>query len=238
MLPIIDHPTYEVFLKSLNKTIKYRPFLVKEEKLLFLAKEADDINEVVKCIKQIISNCCLDEIDVDSLPTFDIEMFFLHLRINSVGENVQMIYTCDSVIDDNICAHKTEFELELKNVQYIVEPDHSNVIKLNDSVGLKFNYPTLNIPDAILNDKFEENAYEIIGEYLDCVFDESQVYKTKDLSKEELNNFFDNLSLEHVQKIKNFFIKNPKVALKQNVICSKCSKEKQIELEGILNFFE
>jgi hypothetical protein len=238
MLPKIEHPVHEVYLKSLNKTIRYRPFLVKEEKLLLIAKEADDINEVVKCIKQIISNCCLDEIDVDALPTFDIEMFFLHLRINSVGENAQMIYTCDNVVEGNTCAHKTEFDLQLKNVQYVVDTGHSNIVNLNENIGMKFTYPTLNIPEAILNDKFEENAYEVIGEYLDCVFDENQIYKAKDISKEELNHFFDNLSLEHVQKIKNFFITSPKVALKQNVTCGKCLREKEIEVEGILNFFE
>jgi hypothetical protein len=238
MLPKIEHPIHEVYLKSLGKKIKYRPFLVKEEKLLLIAKEAEDINELVKCIKQIITNCCLEEIDVDALPTFDIEMFFLHLRINSIGENAQMIYTCNNIVEGNTCNHKTEFDLELKNVDYVIHPTHTNIIKLNNNIGMKFNYPTLNIPEAALNDNFEENAYEIVSEYLDSIFDEDQVYKAKDISKEELINFFDNLSLEHVQKIKNFFATSPKVSLKQMVKCGKCEDEKEVEVEGILNFFE
>lgn len=239
MLPKIEHPTHEVYLKSLDKKIKYRPFLVKEEKLLLIAKESEDLNEIIKAIKQIITNCCIDEVNVDLLPTFDIEMFFLHLRINSIGENAQMVYTCNNVVEEGkVCEHKTEFDLELKNVNYILSPNHSNIINLGNNVGLKFTYPTLSIPESLFNDNFEKNAYEVVAEYLDYIFDENQIYKAKDISKEELINFFDNLSLEHVQRIKEFFLTSPKVALKQKIKCQKCEDEREVELEGILNFFE
>jgi len=117
-LPKLEHPIFEVYLKSLDKKIRYRPFLVKEEKLLLMAKESEDLKEITSAVKQIINNCCIDPIDVDSLPTFDVEMFFVHQRINSVGETAKMIYTCDNIVDDKVCEHKTEFDLQLKNIKY------------------------------------------------------------------------------------------------------------------------
>ena len=112
-LPKISHPTYEVYLKSLNRKVKFRPFLVKEEKLLLMAKEGEDVNEIVKVIKQIISNCILDDVDVDALPTFDMEMFFINLRIRSVGEAAEMVYTCNNVVDEKQCGQKIDFILEI-----------------------------------------------------------------------------------------------------------------------------
>jgi hypothetical protein len=221
MLPKIEHPVHEVYLKSLDKKVRFRPFLVKEEKLLLMAKESDDIEEITKSVKQIITNCCLDEIDVDKLPTFDVEMFFLHLRMRSVGEAAQMIYTCDKVVDSNTCGHQTEFELDLKNIVYDEAEGHSNIIKLTDSIGVSFNYPSLNMPEAALNEKFEDGGYELISQYLDYIYDSEQIYKRDTISKEEITDFFDNLSL-----------------LKQEIECKKCGNKNSVNVEGILSFFD
>lgn len=238
MLPKLEHPVYEVYLKSLDKNVHYRPFLVKEEKLLLMAKESDDLAEITKCIKQIISNCCIDKIDVETLPTFDVEMFFLHLRINSVGETAQMIYTCNNVVEGNVCEHKTEFDLELKNIKYKTTEGHSRSIKLSETVGLVLNYPSLTIPEAALNDKFQDGGYEIIAEYLDFIYDEEQIYKKESIPKEELMEFFDQLSLDQVQAIKQFFLTSPRVTLDQKLTCGKCSFVHDVNVEGILNFFD
>lgn len=238
MLPKIEHPVHEVYLKSLDKKVRFRPFLVKEEKLLLMAKESDDIEEITKSVKQIITNCCLDEIDVDKLPTFDVEMFFLHLRMRSVGEAAQMIYTCDKVVDSNTCGHQTEFELDLKNIVYDEAEGHSNIIKLTDSIGVSFNYPSLNMPEAALNEKFEDGGYELISQYLDYIYDSEQIYKRDTISKEEITDFFDNLSLNQVTLIKNFFLNAPKVVLKQEIECKKCGNKNNVNVEGILSFFD
>lgn len=238
MLPKIEHPVHEVFLKSLGKNVRFRPFLVKEEKLLLMAKESDDIEEITKSIKQIITNCCLDNIDVDKLPTFDVEMFFLHLRIKSVGETAQMVYTCDNIVDSNACGHQTDFDLDLKNVVYEESEGHSNTIKLTDKIGVSFNYPSLNMPEAALNEKFEDGGYELISQYLDFIYDDEQIYKRESVSKEELAAFFDNLSLNQVTQIKRFFLDAPKVVLKQELTCKKCAHVHNVNVEGILNFFD
>lgn len=238
MLPKIEHPVHEVYLKSLDKDIRFRPFLVKEEKLLLMAKESDDVEEITKCVKQIIRNCCVDDIDVESLPTFDVEMFFLHLRVKSVGETAQMVYTCDHIINDAACGHQTDFELDLKNIKYEETEGHSNIIKLTDSVGVCFNYPSINIPKEALDDKIEDGGYGVIAQYLDYIYDSEQIYKKNSISPAEITEFFDNLSLTQVSMIKNFFLEAPKVVLKQTIECKKCNTIHNVNVEGILSFFD
>jgi hypothetical protein len=238
MLPKIEHPIHEVYLKSLDKKIRFRPFLVKEEKLLLMAKETDELNEVVKTIKQIITNCCLDDIDIDSLPTFDIEMFFIHLRMQSVGSLAEMTYQCNNIVNGNTCDHKINFNLALENVKYKIDDNHTNIIKLTDAVGVKFNYPTLNIPQSVLDEKFQDGGYEVIVDYLDYIYDANQIYKAKDVSKDELLAFFESLTLDQVRNIKNFFATSPRVILEQKITCEKCSYVHDVNVEGILNFFE
>ena len=238
MLPKIEHPVHEVYLKSLDKKVRFRPFLVKEEKLLLMAKESEDLNEIVKSIKQIISNCCMDSINVDDLPTFDVEMFFLHLRMRSVGETAQMVYTCNNVVGENSCGHVTEFDLDLKDIKYQEVGGHSKIIRLTDSVGVCFKYPSLTIPDSVLDNKFKDGGYEVITEYLDYIFDSEQTYEKNSISKEEMVEFFDNLTLDQVQSIKQFFLTSPRVILDQKIVCGKCQHIHNINVEGILNFFD
>lgn len=237
-LPKLDHPIYEVYLKSLNRKVKYRPFLVKEEKLLLMAKESDDVQEILKTVKQIISNCCLEKIDIDVLPVFDVEMFFVHLRINSVGETAELVYTCNNIVGENICGNTVEFNLELKNVKYKGEESHSNIIKLTDTIGICMKYPSLNLPESVLNDTFKDGGYEVISEYLEYIYDENQIYKKEDISKEELLSFFDSMSLDQVKLIKTFFVTTPTVVLEQDVKCSKCGHLNNVVTEGVLNFFD
>jgi hypothetical protein len=237
-LPKLDHPVFEVYLKSLNRKVKYRPFLVKEEKLLLMAKESEDVQEILKAVKQIITNCCLDKIDVESLPVFDIEMFFVHLRINSVGETAELVYTCENVVEEQPCGHVVEFNLELKNVKYKGDEAHSNIIKLTDKIGVAMKYPSLNLPESMLDDSFVDGGYEVIAEYLDYIYDENQIYKKEDISKEELLAFFDQMNLDQVKLIKSFFVTAPTVVLEQDVKCSKCGHVNNVITEGVLNFFD
>jgi len=237
-LPKIEHPIFEVYLKSLEKNVRYRPFLVKEEKLLLIAKESDDVQDILKTVKQIIANCCLDEIDIETLPIFDVEMFFIHLRSNSVGETAELVYTCDSNVDGSVCNHIVEFELLLKNVKYRFNESHTNIIPLTQDIGVCMRYPSLNIPQSVLDNKFEDGGYEIIAEYLDYIYDAEQTYKKQNISDDELMAFFDDLSLDQVKKIKEFFASAPSVVLEQDVTCPKCGNVNHMILEGILNFFE
>lgn len=238
-LPKLEHPTYEVYLKSLDRTVKFRPFLVKEEKLLLMAKESDDLNDIVRAIKQIIRNCVLDDIDVDALPTFDVEMFFINLRVQSVGESAEMVYTCNNVIEGDVeCGHKIDFMLDVRNVKYSDSENHTTMIRLSDTAGMKLNYPTLNFSEAELDDNFEDGGYSFVSQYLDYIYDSEQIYKKEDISEEELKEFIDNLTIEQVKQVRNFFTSLPQVLLEQSVTCQKCSYVHNLTVEGLLNFFE
>jgi hypothetical protein len=236
-LPKIDHPTFEVQLNSVDKKLKFRPFLVKEEKLLLIAKESDDLNDVFKTMKQIVQNCCLDEIDVESLPVFDIEMIFIHLRINSVGESVEMTFTCDNVVEGNTCSHVTEFDLNLKNIKYSVPEGHNRNIKLSDKIGVVFNYPTLQLPKELL-DETDDGGFNLITNYVDYIYDDEQIYKSDETPKEELKEFFESLTLDQIRKVKTFFLTTPTVVLDQDIKCAKCGHNHHMNVEGVLNFFE
>lgn len=235
-LPKLDHPIFEVELHSVDRKLKFRPFLVKEEKLLLMAKESNDLNDIFKTMKQVIKNCCIDEIDVDSLPVFDIEMIFINLRINSVGENVQMNFTCDNVIDGNTCSHITEFDLKLKNVKYQIPEGHSKNIKLTEKIGLIFNYPTLELPpDKVEGD---DGGFDLIASYIDSIYDDDQVYKAKETPEQELKDFLESLTLDQLKKVKGFFLTTPTVVLDQDIKCAKCGHNHHVNVEGVLNFFE
>jgi hypothetical protein len=233
-LPKINHTIFEVDVLSLGKKVKFRPFLVKEEKLILIAKESDDLKEVFRCIKQIINNCCLEELDVDSLPVFDIEMIFANLRINSVGENIQMTYTCEQVNNDVTCGYVTNFDLTLRDIQYETPKEHNRKIQLTDTVGLVLNYPTFDPTDE-LEDKDE---FEFLMRYVDYIYDEAEVYKASETPKEELSEFFESLTKVQIEEIRKFFMTTPKVVLKKDITCGKCSHVHNLSLEGVLNFFD
>lgn len=239
-LPKINHPIHEVYLKSLDRKVKFRPFLVKEEKLLLMAKEGGDLNEVVKTVKQIISNCALEDIDIDALPIFDIEMFFINLRVNSVGESAEMSLTCNNIVTDLenkevSCDKKIEFLLNLNNVVYSEQPNHNPIIKLTDTIGLKLKYPSLNFDPSVLSDSAD--PYKFVSQYLEYIYDSNDIYERKNMTDEELKEFIEQMTVDQVAEISSFFTSMPKVVLKQDVPCTKCGYQHHLNVEGLLNFF-
>lgn len=240
-LPKINHPIHDVYLKSLDRKVKFRPFLVKEEKLLLMAKEGGDFNEILRTVKQIISNCILEEVDVESLPIFDIEMFFINLRICSIGEKAEMTFTCTNTMQDLEnktveCGNKVEFQLNLNNIGFKDDKGHSPIIKLTDRVGIKLNYPSLSFDPSSLQD--ETDSYKFISQYLDYIYDENEVYKRKDMTDSDLKEFIEQLTVDQVKEITNFFSSMPKVALNQDIACKKCGYQHHLNVEGLLNFFD
>ena len=148
-----------------------------------MAKEGDNADEIIKIIKQIISNCVLENVDVDNLPIFDIEMFFINLRIRSISESADMIYTCDNVVTsedgtNGLCGTKVEFELDLNNVKYTEQSENDRIIKLSETVGIRFNYPSLNVSDQELFDSFEDGGYKFISKYVDYIYDSQEIHKS------------------------------------------------------------
>ena len=214
-LPKIDHPVFEIKLNSIDHILKFRPFLVKEEKLLLIAKEANELEDIMKTIKQVLKNCCLEELDVDSLPLFDLEMAFIHLRLNSIGETVQMTLTCDNVVEGNTCSFINEFDLQLKNVVYNIPEGHTKNIKISKNIGIVLKYPTLQFTKEIF-DNNDSNNLDLFVNYIDYIYDEEQIHKAAETPRTELIEFMESLTLEQLKQIKLFFLKSPSVVLKQD----------------------
>lgn len=238
-LPVIQHPIFEVYLKSLDKKIRFRPFLVKEEKILLMTKESEDEDAIVKAIKQIIKNCCLDEIDVDSLPIFDVEMFFVNLRMRSVGEKVSLNFDCKKTIPDSgeICNFLNDYDLELEKIKFDVSDSHTNTIKLSETIGVKMRYPVLekvlqSITDDTLND-----SINLIAKHVESIYDTEQVYTKQDFSDSDLQEFLNSLTTDQVNLLLEFFTTLPKVVLKETVKCKKCGNDHLIYAENLYDFF-
>lgn len=238
-LPKLKHPTYEVYLKSVDRKVLFRPFLVKEEKLLLMSRTSEDVDEITRTVKQIIRNCCLDDtIDVDKLPLFDVEMFFLHLRAKSIGEVVRLNYTC-KVQDENgvECGGVTPYEFNIEKILFDVPLDHTNKIDLGDNIGIVLNYPSFEIFKDSEDTVVKSEIVELIMKHVNMIYDESNVYKKEEIPNQELIEFFDLLSLDQFNMIRAFFVSSPRVVLRDKINCVKCGYEHDVYADNLNDFF-
>lgn len=244
MLPKIDVPIFELELPISKKKIKFRPFLVKEEKILLMAMESDDENASLLAIKQIISNCCLENnLDIDSLPIIDLEYLFLQLRARSVGEVVNLQYKCNNKIKDEEgnekdCNHIVPIDVNLLEIQPDFNPNHTNEIKLSDKMGLIMKYPSFkSIESNTTNTSEVDTLMNVIVDSVDSVYDSDNIYYAKDLQKTELIEFVEGLTQSQFKKLQDFFDTLPKIKKDLKFECNKCGYKEEIMVEGIQNFF-
>jgi hypothetical protein len=242
MLPKLDVPIYTVNLISTGKTIRFRPFLVKEQKLFMMASESGDANEMVSTIRQVLKNCILDDIDVDSLPTFDLEFVFMNLRARSVEEVVDLRYKCNNVVknekgEENKCNGVVEFKLNLLEIQPTKNEKHKNKIQLTDNLGICFKYPTFEMIQRY--EKMSENQImlQILIDCIDYVYDKENIYYAKDSSSKELEEFIDSLQQKDLEKFKDFFDTMPEIKKDVQFKCPKCNYEENILIKGMQSFF-
>ena len=246
-LPKIDTPIFECVLPSNGKKVRFRPFLVKEQKLLLMATETTEIKDVIQTIKQVINNCLIDELDVDNLPVFDIEFLFLNLRARSVGEVVNVKYKCNNTIgtfvnkegveEDKVCNSIVEISVNVLDIHPEFGEGHSNKIEITDKVGIVFKYPTFEMVETISGDNENEAIFDLIMRCVDYIYDEDSIYYSKDFSKNELEEFVDNLQQEQLEKIRKFFDGMPKVTKTVDFTCKSCGYHEDIVIEGVQNFF-
>jgi hypothetical protein len=243
-LPKIDVPTYETKLISSGKIVKYRPFLVKEQKLFLMAAQSTDEKETVDVVKQVLNNCILSEIDVDDLPTFDLEHLFMQLRARSVGEVVNLKYNCNNIIKDDkgeekVCGSLVKFDLNILDIKPTIDEKHSSKIEISDKLGIMMKYPTLSLINGVTNLKDEDidTVLNVIVSCIDYIYDEEQMYYAKDSTKEELLEFIENLQQEDMEKIQLFFNTMPKITKTLDFKCKKCGYEEEVMVQGIQNFF-
>ena len=237
-LPKINVPTFEMTVPSTNQKVTYRPFLVKEEKILLMALEGKDQKETARALKHIINNCCIDDIDVDKLAPFDLEYFFLLLRAKSIGETIDLTYKCENKKGKTDCTNVIEFSINIDDVKVIKNPEHTNKIDLTDTVGIMMKYPAL---DSIMGQNFDtdsvDDILEVIIKCMESIYDDTSIYKMRDTDASETKEFLEGLTQTQFVKIKEFFDTMPKVVYKETIECNKCKKDNKIEIEGMQNFF-
>lgn len=241
-LPKIETPEYELVVPSTNEKVKYRPFLVKEEKILLIALETDDEKEVINAVQNIISSCTFGNIDVESLAMFDIEFIFLQLRSKSKGEEVELLIECDK------CKQQTPFVLNLQDVQVQRIEGHEKNIKLQNNIGVTMRYPSIELRTLFNNDATDiENIFRSLVICLESIYDEETVYPAKDHTEQELNDFFESLPESEFKKIQRFFETMPSLRHEVDIECNNrtgkgksakpCGHHNKKTLEGLQSFF-
>ena len=234
-LPKLNERHYETEIPSLGEKLKYRPFLVKEQKLLMLASEANDERQTMNAIADLIKTCTDIKYEPSALPVFDIEYIFLQLRSKSIGTNVTLTLTCP---DDN--ETKVNQTISLDDAKVVLVDDHTNRIELNETVGMEMNYPTMGdmLTMDTKNNSEVDNTFSMIISCIDSIYDGEQIYSAKDLSESELSDFLDQMSFDQLQMVKKFFETMPKVILETEVTNPNTGVVSTIKLEGINNFLE
>ena len=236
-LPTISTPTYELVLPSSNRKIKFRPFLVKEEKILILAMESQDTKQIANAVKNVITHCILTKgIKVEKLSTFDIEYLFLNIRGKSVGEDIEVMVTCP---DDG----KTQVPalINIDTIKVQKSDDHEKDIKLDDQYTLRMRYPSLNefIKNnfATATEMNVDDTFDLIASCIDQVYSEEESWASSDCTKKELSNFLEQLDSKQFKAIEKFFETMPKLSHTVKVTNPNTKKECEIVLEGLQNFF-
>tara|TARA_A100001201_G_scaffold1485_1_gene3765 strand:- start:7375 stop:8097 length:723 start_codon:yes stop_codon:yes gene_type:complete len=237
-LPKINTPTFEMVLPSSGKKIKYRPFLVREEKVLIMAMESEDMNQITDAIIQIIGECILTEgVKVQSLATFDIEYLFLNVRAKSVGETVDVNLTCPDDGETTV-----EMSINIDDIKVQKTRGHKNIIKLDDKLSMKLKYPSL---DQFVESNFETNgnvsevsqSLSMISSCIQMIYNEEESWEASDCTKEELEDFIGQLNTKQFKDVEKFFTTMPKLSHTVTVKNPKTKVESEVVLEGLASFF-
>ena len=232
-LPVINTPTYELVVPSTKETLVYRPFLVKEEKILLMAMEEEKDSQLNRALKQVVHNCTFEKVDVGKLPLFDLEYIFLRIRAKSVGEVAKIRVLCE---DDGETYVLVEIDLETIEVEF--QEDHTTKIELTDEIGIEMGYPTFEFLNFKADETEVNQLFDIIGSSIERVYEGETVYEKADFSKKDLKVFLESLTSEQFLKVQKFFETMPRLRHKIEVVNPKTKKKNEITLEGLQAFFE
>jgi len=234
-LPKLNTPTYELEVPSTDEKIKYRPFLVKEEKILMIAMESKDNGQIVNAVKDIVSECTFNKLDIASIPMFDVEYIFLNIRAKSVGEVSKLKLLCP---DDK----KTyaDVEVDLSEVKVQVDGEHTNKIELTDSMGMIMTYPTIDsFQDGGIKTINASNMLEVVGSCILQIYEDKgeKVYQAKDQTKKELTEFVESMNTGQFKQVQSFFDTMPKLKHTIKIKNPKTKKSSDVTLTGLNDFF-
>ena len=239
-LPKLDAPVYELMLPLSKKKIRFRPFLVKEQRNLLMAMESNDSESIEKNIQQVLHNCTLTKgVKIDDLPVLDIEFYFLNLRARSVSEVVENKYRCDNEVDGKPCGNIMESQLNLLDLKVEQKEGVSDLIALTDKISIKLRYPKFSVINKLSNiSSASELAFEMIADSVEYISDGEQIYYAKEVTRKEMVEFIESLNNKQFSKIEEFFANLPKLEKSIKLKCSRCNFEHTIDMKGLESFFE
>lgn len=236
-LPKVSTPIVELTLPSSGKVVRARPFLVKEEKLLLMAAESKDLNEIVATTKQVINNCLVDnDVNINTLPFFDIDYLFIALRAKSIGENIEMNFTCNNIVNGNKCGGVFPVLLDIQKI-VVNMPEVSEKVFITDTVGVKFKYPTYSAMKTLPTDDVYQRNIRTIYASVDYVFDGDKVYSSKDMSFEDFEKFVSDFTQENYSKLEKWIENFPSFHIEKQQACIKCGFNHNIKYKDFTSFF-
>lgn len=239
-LPKIDVPTYDVTVPSTGKEIKIRPFLVKEEKLLLMAVESKDNENIIRTTKQIINNCIVSgDIDLEKIPFFDVDYLFIALRAKSVGESIEVNYRCNNTVGGKNCGGMFTVDIDISKCRISKKDSIKDIIQLNDKLSVKMKYPSYSIMKMITgNETVLEKKVRIIGSCVERIVNGDKIYTNKDFTKEELHGFIGDLTNEQYKKLEEFIDNFPEFYIEANGVCTKCGHNHDVRYTDFTRFFQ
>jgi hypothetical protein len=242
MLPTIETPIYELIIPSSKQTAKYRPFLVKEEKILLTAMEGDEgklTQRIQEITIKIVDVCTFGKLNMDKLTQFDIEYLFLNIRSKSRGEEIDPEFSCLNVVDDLPCGQNNSVHINLDDVGVVFPKEDLSKVMLNDTIGIQFQYISAKVQSYHEAEKDEvSKMFKIMVDSIDYIFDADKIYKASETPKQELLDFIENLTEENFMKVQTFFVDPPTLKHTAPYKCTKCGYTEDIIFEGIDSFFE
>lgn len=238
-LPLNATPVYTLTIPSTQKQLKYRPFLVKDEKALLIAQQSEDHTVMLDTVKSVIAACAKSDVDVDKLASFDIEYIFLQMRAMSVGETVDLMFQCD--VDHGADNEKARSLARINLLEVKVEnfEGHTNKISLFDDVGIVLKYPTINTLKSIEEAKTGgiDQVFDVVVDCIDYIYTSEEVFPAKDQTRQELIEFLNNLTSDQFEKMQQFFYTMPQLRAYVKYTCPVCNKEHNKYMEGLASFF-
>lgn len=239
MLPKLTHPSYEVKIPSNKKTYTFRPYTVREQKILLMLQDSESVDELTKSISDLIESCSTNNFSTKNLTYFDIEYLFLKIRSKSVGETSNLSFKCNNLINEDICGHVNKIEVTLEDVEVDFSKSLPKEITIKDNLILKLRYPNIKSAKFLEEYNISRNLdllINAISEDLESIADENKVYD--EFTNEELQEFLLNLDLNVFKSILEFYLSTPKLTKVINYRCAKCAYEEEITLSGLSDFFE
>lgn len=236
-LPMSAQPTFNMVIPSTGKTVRFRPFVVKEEKALLIAQQSEDPAVMVDTLKSVFTSVIQDKIDVDKLAIFDIEYMFLQIRGKSVGETIDLLFSCDEDHGEQNEKARSKVVINVSDLQVSKPKEHTNKIDLFGKVGIIMKYPSLDLSDTLKDASDIEDVFNLVASCIDIIYDGDEVHYAHETKKEELLQFLNNLTSEQFAKIQQFFETMPKISTTVEYKCPICGKHHEKVLEGLQNFF-